>query len=328
MVLKRRTFIKAAFGALVTGLAPASFAMADTYPSHPIWIVVPWPAGAGTDIVARAVADALTRDLGVPVQVENKPGANGAIGTNYVAKAAPDGYTLVAATADTHTINPQVRQNLPYDAVHGFTPLCVWGTQSFAWIARPDLPANSLQEFISMAKSKPRQFTYGSWGMGSTAHLAGATLENAAGIELNHVPFQGSAPAVTALQGGHIDILPTSKITADLLLKAGKVKVLAVSSAERTQVLADVPTVKEVGLAGAVSGSWYGLMAPKGLPDPVKARLDASLAKVLASPALIERIRAIGFDPVDYQGEQLGTFLKSEYDRYGAIIQKSAIKVD
>lgn len=267
--MSRRTFLLR-MAAIPAALAAPTLHAQGTSPGKPTWIVVPWPAGAATDVATRAVADGLSRELGQPFQVDNKPGASGAIGSAYVAKARADGHTLVTATADTHSINPQVRADLPY-AVGDFAPLIVFGTINWAWMARADLPANNMKEFVALAKQKPGQFTYGSWGVGSTAHVAAALLESAAGIQLNHIPYQGAAPAITGLQGGHVDLVPYAKLQASDLRAAGKVKILGLSASKRaTDLLTDVPTLAEQGISGAESGSWYGIMAPKGMPDDVR----------------------------------------------------------
>ena len=293
-----------------------------------MWIVVPWPAGSPFDAATRAVADALGRELGQPCNVDNRPGASGAIGSTYVAKARPDGYTLVAASADTHSINPQVRSDLSYDAINGFTPLVVFGTISWMWMARSDFPANNIKELVALARQKPRLINYGTWGIGSTAHIAGALLESATGIEINHVPFQGGAPALSALLGGHINLMPYPPVQAADLRAAGKVKILGSTAKQRaTGALSEVPTLAEQGIVGAESGSWYGIMAPKGLPDAVRAQLTQALLKVLGSADTLPRIRGAGIEPVVIHGPALAEFLRSEYQPYGSVIRQKQIKL-
>lgn len=313
--------------------APAALGMPSlhaqgAFPSKPLWIIVPWPAGASTDVATRAVAEALTRELGQTVSVDNKAGAAGTIGSTFVAKAKADGYTLLTATADTHSITPQVRTDLQYDAMDSFVPLAVFGTVNWVWMARSDFPANNIKELVALARQKPGTITYGTWGIGSTAHVAGAMLENATGMVLNHVPFQGGAPASAALQGGHVDLYPNGKQQALDLLKAGKVKVLGYAHSHRsTDLLTDLPTLAEQGFPGAESGSWYGVMAPKGIPEDVRARLSGALNKVLGSPETINRIVAAGLDPVNLQGAALNDFLRKEYQRYGAVVRQKGIKL-
>jgi len=323
----RRQFL-VRMAALPAVLAAPSLRAQGVATGKPTWIIVPWPAGAGTDVATRAVADALARELGQPVQVDNKPGASGAIGSAYVARARADGLTLVTATADTHSINPQVRTDLPYDATGDFVPLVVFGVLNWAWVARADLPVNNMKEFVALAKQKPGQFTYGSWGVGSTAHVAAALLESAAGIQLHHIPYLGAAPALTDLQGGHVDLMPNANQQAADLRAAGKVKILGISAAQRaTGLLNDVPTLAEQGIAGAECGSWYGIMAPKGVPEDVRSRLAAALVKVVSLPEVAARIRAAGVDPVAIHGSALKDFLRSEYERYGAVVRARQIKV-
>lgn len=299
------------------------------FPNKPLWIVVPWPAGAPTDAATRAIADGLTRELGQVCNVDNRAGASGSIGSALVAKSRADGYTLLSATADTHSINPHVRSDLQYDAVDGFTPLVAFGTVNWIWAARTDLPVNNIKDLIALARQRPGEITYGSWGIGSTAHIAGALLERGAGISLNHVPFQGGAPAYTAIQGGHVDLVPFgNKAQVQELRAAGKVKILGYTAPQRsTDLLQEVPTLAEQGVVGAECGSWYAIMAPKGIPEDVRTRLMAALLKVLNMPETTRRIVGAGIDPVNLSGSALTEFLRREYQRYGAVVRQKGIKL-
>lgn len=306
----------------------AGVAGAQAYPSKPITIVVPWPPGAGTDVATRAIAQALGKELAQSVVVENRAGASGAIGTAYVANGPTDGYRLVTATADTHSINPQVRKGLPYDAVKGFEPIALFATLSMVWVARPDLPYNTLAEAITAAKRRQPPLTYGSWGIGSTAHLAGALLEMSSGVDMNHVPFQGASPAVTALAGSHIDLLPASRVSAASMRSAGKVKVMGVAGSKRASGdLADVATLEEQGIKDADMSSWYGLMAPKGIPEEVRVKLVASVSKVLAMPEVKEKIAGTGLDPLFLAGADFDDYLRKQYDAVGRIIRTKQISL-
>lgn len=301
---------------------------AQSFPSKPITIVVPWPPGAGTDRATRAIAEALTKELGQSVVVENRAGASGAIGSAYVANGPKDGYRLVTATADTHSINPQLRKGLPYDARQGFEPIALFATLSMVWVSRPDLPYASMAETMAAGKQKQPPLTYASWGVGSTAHLAGALLEMAAGVGMNHVPYQGASPALNSLLGGHIDLMPSSRISAASLRASGKVKVMGVAASQRVGgALADVPTLAEQGIKGAESGSWYGLMAPRGIPDDVRRKLVESVSKVLAQPELKERIAATGLDPTVQTGAQFQEYLDRQWETYGRIIRSKQISL-
>ena len=312
--------------ALAASLLAAPLAGAQTYPSRPITIVVPWPPGAATDSTTRIIAEALSKELGQPVTVENRPGANGAIGSSHVATGPKDGYRLITATADTHSINPQVRKGLGYDAVRDFEPLALYATLTVVWIARADLPHATLADAVAAARQRPGSISFGSWGIGSTAHLAGALLETATGIDLNHVPFQGAAPAVTAISGGHIDLMPSSANTSANLRNAGKIKVLGVAGTRRASgPLADVPTLAEQGIRGADSGSWYGLMAPRGIPEEVRQKLLAALGKVLALPEMRDRINATGLDYHLALGADFQDFLRRQHELYGRAIRSRNI---
>ncbi len=304
-------------------------AAAQGFPSRPITIVVPWPPGAATDAATRIIAEAMAKDLGQPVNVENRAGASGALGSASVSSGPKDGYRLLTATADTHSINPQVRKNLPYDAAKDFEPIALFATLSMVWVARTDLPYRSMAELVAGAKSRATPLNYGSWGIGSTAHLAGALLEMASGVNMNHVPFQGASPAVTALGGGHIDLMPSSRTSAASMRAAGKIKVLGLASLRRAGGdLADVATLDEQGIKGAESGSWYGLVAPKGIPDEVRARLTTTVAKVLAMPEVKDKIAATGLDPVTLTGAEFQDFLRQQWDATGRVIRSKQISLN
>ena len=322
-----RTILKtvaATVAALMTSMAAA-----QGYPSRPITIVVPWPPGAATDAATRIIADAMGRDLGQPVVVENRPGASGAVGSAYVASGPKDGYRLITATADTHSINPQVRKGLPYDATKDFEPIALFATLSIVWVSRPDQPHKTMAELLAGARQRSVPWSYGTWGIGSTAHLAGALLETSSGIDLNHVPFQGAAPALTALGGGHVDLMPSSRTSAAGLRTAGKVRVLGVAGDKRAAgELADVPTLAEQGIQGAEAGSWYGLMAPKGVPEDVRARLVASVTKALSSAEVRDKIAGTGLDPVTLTGQEFRDYLGRQWDTVGRVIRSKQISLN
>lgn len=315
--------------AALTWASLVSPAGAQGFPNKPLTIVVPWPPGAATDAATRIVAEALGKELGQPVNVENRAGASGALGSAYVSTGPKDGYRLVTATADTHSINPQVRKNLPYDAVKDFEPIALFATLSMVWVARTELPYKNMAELVAGAKAAPKPLNYGTWGIGSTAHLAGALLEMASGVNMNHVPFQGASPAVTALGGGHIDLMPSSRVSAAGMRAAGKIKVLGVASHKRASGdLADVPTLDEQGVKGAESGSWYGLMAPKGIPENVRARLTAAVSKVLAQPEVKEKIAATGLDPITLTGAEFESYLRQQWEVTGRVIRSKQISLN
>lgn len=313
---------------IVALLCSATFAHAE-YPDKLVKVVVAWPPGSPTDSVARLVSDRLSQRLGQPVTVENRPGANGTIGTTYVAKAAPDGYTLLFATADTHSINPLVYKSLPYDAVKGFEPISLVGTVNFVLLARPTLEYSDLPSLIAAAKQQPGKLSFATWGIGSSAHVALAILEQAAGIQMLHVPFQGSAPAMNALMGSQVDVMVSGgPQTADVNRKAGKVKILGVSGPQRLAALPDVKTFGEQGQPEAQAGSWYGFMAPAGLPVPIRDRLAGEIASIVKTPEVAQRIASFGWTVVGNTPAEYSAFLRAELDRYGKVIKSRGIQLE
>ena len=317
-----KAFITAACLALVAG------AQAQ-YPDKPVKVVVAWPPGSPTDSVARIMSERLAQRLGQPVTVDNRPGANGTIGTTYVAKAAPDGYTLVFGTADTHSINPHVYKSLQYDAIKGFEPISLVGVVNFLLISRPNFEQSDLQSLVAAAKLQPGKISYATWGTGSSAHVAFALLEQAAGIQLLHVPFQGSAPAMNAIMGSQVDIMVTgAPLTADTNRKAGKIKVLGISAPRRAAALPDVRTYAEQGVTDAQAGSWYGLLAPAGLPAAVRDRLANETIAILKVPETAKRIEGFGWTVVGNTPAEFSAFLRAELDRYGKVIRSRGITLD
>ncbi|HYC45332.1 MAG TPA: tripartite tricarboxylate transporter substrate binding protein [Burkholderiales bacterium] len=314
--------IAAAVLAIAAGVAGAQ------YPEKPVRIVAPWPPGSTTDGSARIIADALSKRLNQRVLVDNKPGANGTIGSTFVAKSAPDGYTLLMANGDTHSISPHIYKALQYDAIRNFDPVALVATASFVLIARPTLPESSLQEVIAAAKRNPKKMTYGTWGVGSAGHVAFALLESATGIQLTHVPFQGAAPALAALMGGHVDLMIGSPLAAYTNQPLGKVKVLGVASTRRAVPwLPETRTFAELGVKGAESGSWYGIVGPANMPPQIRKRLSTEISAALKDPAVAKQIAAFGWHVAsDANPEDFGAFMKAELDRFGAIVKAKGIE--
>lgn len=299
------------------------------YPDKPVRLIVAWPPGGGTDTAARLIAERLTQRFGQAVTVENRAGANGIIGTTVAAKAPADGYTLLMATADTHSINPHIYKNLPYDAAKGFDPITLVGKLSFVLISRANFEATTLQELIAAAKRKPGGISYGTWGVGSTAHVGMALFESSAGVDLLHVPFQGAGPATNALLGGQIDLYLAGANGAEQMRKAGRVKVFGVGSVQRSaNWLPDVKTFAEQGLVGAESGSWYGIMTPAGVPQPIRDRLTTEIVAILKSPDVNQKLVSAGWDVVANQQAEFATFIRAEFERYGTIVKAKGIQVD
>jgi tripartite-type tricarboxylate transporter receptor subunit TctC len=299
------------------------------YPDKPVKMLVAWPAGGGTDNAARLVAEGLRQRLGQAVVVENRAGANGIIGTGAAAKMPADGYTMLFATADTHSINPHVYSNLPYDALKDFEPLTLVGRTSFVLVSSAKFQADTLRDLIARAKREPGKITYGTWGIGSTAHLGMALFESVAGIELLHVPFQGSGPATNALLGGQVDLYLSGANGAAQYRSSGRVKVFGIAGKERSaNYLPDVPTFAEQGLAGAESGGWYGLVAPAGVPQPIRDRLSREIAAIVRAPEVAQKLVASGWDVTPLEQAEFGVLMRSEHERYGKIVKARGIRVD
>ncbi len=300
------------------------------YPEKPLRVIVAWPPGATTDSAARLVSEQLAKRLGQPVTVENRPGANGIIGTQFVAKAAADGYTLQMATADTHSINPHVYRNLPYDAQKGFEPVTLVGKVWFALLARPDLQVSNVAELVAAAKREPNRLSYGTWGIGSTAHVAVALFETASGADLLHVPFQGAAPATNAFLGGQLNLIMAGPNNAAVMQKDGRAKVLGYGGPQRAaRWLPDVPTFSELGLKGAEGGSWYGIVAPAGVPAAVRERLSREISAILAKDTEVhQKISAFGWEVAGGTPAEFAEFMRAEYERFGRVVRTRGIRLE
>jgi tripartite-type tricarboxylate transporter receptor subunit TctC len=298
---------------------------ASGYPSRPIRIVVPFAPGGAVDAVARLDAQYLTGELGQQVFVDNRGGAGGTIGSAYVAKAAPDGYTLRADPLSSAVINGLVYKNLPFDPRHDFTPVAELAETPTLLVINAALPAKTLQQFIALAKQHPGQFNFGSTGVGSSVQLEGVLFEMKTGVKMVHVPFRGAGPAVEALVAGQTQ-MQVGSISAFLpFIRAGKLRALCIDSDQRSALLPDVPTAAEAGLPDFVLPDWYGLFAPKGTPDPVVARLHQALVKVMANPALREKLGNLGLTPVDKSTAEFAAFWQSQFDRWAPIVKAANI---
>ncbi|WP_066343001.1 Bug family tripartite tricarboxylate transporter substrate binding protein [Azohydromonas lata] len=297
---------------------------AEDYPSKPVRVVVPWPAGAITDALARRLSEQVGSQLGQPFIVDNRPGASGSIGTSFAAKSAADGYTLMVASSDTHAINPIYYTKLPY-ATADFAD--VTGLAKFSYIIAvgKHVPANSLREFVALAKAQPGKYSYASWGNGSLAHLGTELFKSAAGIELLHVPFQGTAPGVTALISSTVDLMIMPAGTAEHQRKAGKLKILAVAGPARSSVVADVPTTAETGYPSVIVQQWFGLVVPKGSQDGVRSRLAAAFSRALTQKDTADWIASEGGEPLPLNGEQFKAFAQSESQRWRKVIADARI---
>ncbi|MEN3291835.1 MAG: hypothetical protein V7642_1088 [Burkholderiales bacterium] len=307
----------------VACVAPAQAA----WPEKSITIIVPWAPGGSTDILARSISAQLTKSLGQPVIVENKPGASGNIGSNYVAKAQPDGYTLLMGSMSTHAMNPALFAHMPFRGVEDFSPIAQVAFVTNTLVIHPSVPANNMKELIAYAKANPGKLAYASAGEGSTNHLSAAMLEKAAGIEMLHVPYKGGAPAVTDTVAGQTQLLFSAGTQTLPHVKAGKVKLLAVTERERSPLLPNIPTVGET-VPGYELAVWYGAFGPAGMPRELVKRLNREINRILALPEIREKMAAIGVDVTQSTPEGFASVMRKDADRYGKLIRELKIKAE
>lgn len=323
---------KRAVIAALTGLALwAGIASAQNYPSKPIRWIVPFAAGGPSDVLSRAIAPELSRSLGVPVVVENKPGAGGSLGMDYVSKQPPDGYVIGMGHSGTQAINPHLYAKLNYDALKDFVPITPLVRYVNVFLCNPKVQASNMTELVRAAKARPNTISVASGGNGSTAHLSLEVLKSLSQAPLVHVPYKGAGPAMNDLVGGQVDCMFDILVTALPQLRAGRIKALAVTSATRSQYAPDIPTMAESGLPGydqAGSDLWFGMLAPAGTPKPIIDRLNAELAKVMDSPVVRERMVAQSFDRWTLSPQEFATFLRADYDKWGKMVRQSGAKAD
>jgi len=315
-----------AVGAVLVLLATGAWGQA--YPAKPIRLVVPFPAGGTTDILARAVGQKLTEAWGQPVVVDNRPGAGGNIGSELVAKAAPDGYTLLMGTVGTHAINASLYAKMPYDHIKDFAPVILVAGVPNVLVVNPAVPVNSVQELIAYAKANPGRLNFASSGSGTSIHLSGELFKVMAGVQMTHIPYKGSSPALQDLIGGQVQLMFDNLPSALPQIKGGKLRALAVTSATRAAALPDVPTVAEAGLPGFEASSWFGVLAPAGTPVAIIARLNAEIAKWLASPEAREKLAGQGANAAGGSPEDFAKHIAAETAKWQKVVKESGAKVD
>jgi tripartite-type tricarboxylate transporter receptor subunit TctC len=312
---------------LIAGLATAFAAAAQTYPTKPIRLVVPFPAGGATDLFARTVSQKLADRLGQPVVVDNKPGAGGTLGSDIVAKAPADGYTLLLSTSSTHSIGPNLNPKIPYDAVRDFTPISHLGNAPSIMLVPNSSPAKTIKEWIDHARQNPGRLNYASSGNGTIVHLTAELFKSQANLFVLHIPYRGTALAIPDLVSGKIDVLFDSLPTGLPHVKDGRLRALGVTSAKRTPLAPDLPPISDV-LPGYESVTWFGLFAPRGLPAEMVQRLNAAASQVLADPDAIDRLTRLGIEPVGGTPAQFSRMMAAESAKWKKIIQDRKITLE
>jgi tripartite-type tricarboxylate transporter receptor subunit TctC len=312
----------------ITLLALVSGSALAAYPDRPVRLVVPFPPGGPTDIVARPLAQKLSASLGQQVIVDNRGGAGGNIGAGAVAKSAANGYTLLMGTVGTHAINASLYKKLTFDPVKDFAPVSLVAQAPVVLVVHPSVPAKTLKEFIALAKSKPGQLTFGSAGSGSPGHLTGELFKDMAGVNLVHVSYKGSAPAITELLGGQIQAM-FDPIQATLShVKAGKLRIVGVSSPKRSSALPDVPTIAEAGMPGFESTAWWAVFAPVGTPKEIITKLNTEIVKIMRSPDMKKRLHEFDIEPIGSTPDELAAFMKTEMAKWARAVKFSGAIVE
>ena len=311
--------------ALAVFLSPA---LAQQYPTRPVRFVVPFAPGGSTDTLARTIGLKLADALGQQIVVDNRPGANGDIGMIIVAKAPPDGYTILLGYIANLAIAPSLYAKMPYDPVKDYAPVTQIATSPNVLTAHPSVQAKSLKELIELAKAKPGAVNFASTGVASVGHLTGELLNNLAGMKMTHVPYKGGGQAIIDLLGGHVQVMFSGFSAAMPHIKSGKVRALAVTGAKRSPALAEVPTIAEQGFPGVEATAWYGVLAPAGTPKPVVSRLHGETVGILKQPDVVQRLDGLGFEIVGSTPEQFGAYIRTEIKKWEMVVRASGAKPD
>ena len=306
----------------------ASAGYAQTYPTKAIRLIVPWPPTGTVDILGRTLGQKLSEQMGQPVVIDNRAGANGVIGSEAAAKAAPDGYTVLVENITGHAINATLQSKMPFDSQRDFAHVSLLAEVPDGIVSLPSLPAKNVRELIALAKARPGNLTYASFGVGSSAHLAGELFKGMAGVDMLHVPYKGGAPAIADLLAGQVSIYIPVLPSVVQLVKANRLHLLAVTGARRSSAMPDVPTVSESGLPGFEATNWFGLMAPAGTPPAVVARLNAETAKAMQAPDLREKLSGLGFEIQVSTPQVFQALLKNETEKWAKVIKASGARAE
>jgi tripartite-type tricarboxylate transporter receptor subunit TctC len=323
-----RTLLMASATALCTAASPLLAQSAQSYPSKPIRVVVPFPPGGPTDLVARLVGNKLSERWSQPVLVENRAGAGGTIGAEIVARAAPDGYTLVMGSTANMAVNVTLFKKLSYDPIKDFAPVNLAAVTPSLLVVNPKFPASNVREFIAYAKANPTAINYATGGVGTPSHLAAEMFKTMSGIQMNHVPYKGSIPALTDIIGGQVTLMFDSMASALPFAKTGKLKALAQTGAKRSASVPDLPTISESGLPGYDVAGWFGFLAPAGTPHDILQKLSSEITAILNLPDVKERYLLLGAEPGPATPEDFAAFLKSEISKWAKVIRESGAKAE
>ena len=309
-------------------MVTTTFVHAQGFPNKPIRLICPFPPGGAVDIASRAIAIELAKSMGQPVTVDNKPGAGGNIGGVEAARAAPDGYTLFMTTSAINAINPALYEKMPFDPNKDLAPVAALVSLNNVLVLHPSVTANSVAELIALAKAEPGKLDYASSGSGTSIHMSGEMFKYTAKVDLLHIPFKGSAPAVTALLGGQVMMMFDNVPSSLPHIKAGKLRALATTGAKRDPALPDLPTIAEAGVPGYESGVWFGLMVPAATPKEIVAKLNAEVVKATRSPEFIKRMGDLGYIIIGSSADEMTAMLKTEVARWAPIVKASGAKAD
>jgi tripartite-type tricarboxylate transporter receptor subunit TctC len=311
-------------GSTIAALLVSGMCFAQ-YPNKPVTIVVGFEPGGGTDTTARIVQGPLGEQLGQQIVVENRAGAGGNIAVDHVAKAAPDGYTLVLANVGALAVNPHILKT-PYDPLKDLTPISMAAEFANVLVVQPALAVNSVADFVKLAKAKPATITYASSGIGGAGHLSGELLKRMAGIDIVHVPYKGGGPAMQGFLGGQVDSFFATPISSISQIRAGKAKAVATTGSKRAALMPDVPTIAESGYQGYEALNWYGFLGPKGMQKDIVERLNKELVKALAHPQVVAALHKTGTEPKSSTAEEFAAYIKREYDTWGKVVKEAGIK--
>jgi tripartite-type tricarboxylate transporter receptor subunit TctC len=321
-------FVSALAAVAVLTVSGLGAAFAQGYPSKSIKFIVPYPPGGASDVTARILGAKLSESYGQPVIIENRPGANGNIALAEVAKAAPDGYTIVMGNVGPNAINAGLYKTLPFDPVNSFVPITLTSTVPIVLLVNPSLPVRDAKELIAHIKANPGKTNFASGGNGSATHLTAEMFKNMAGLDIQHIPYKGDAAAMTALMSGDVTMTFATIVAATPQIKGGRVKLIGIAATKRSAAFPETPTVSESGLAGFESTSWGGVLAPAGTPQPVVASLQSEITKILRMPDVREKIAGLGADIVGSSSAEFNDYLKAEIAKWSAVIKTSGASID